>query len=129
MSKAKKILFGCLLGLALVAGNVMVTHAGAWEGTFWEQFDKFFKTDPVGTNTGGEPIKLVNTFVNWGLMLANIVGVGFIIHGGYKYIMAAGNQEEIKKATNAVTDAVIGIVIVWAAYLIISVVLSTINPT
>lgn len=57
------------------------------------------------------------------IMAAGLVAVGFIILGGYQYIMAGGNQEEGKKATQTLTSAAIGLIVVLAAWLIVNTVL------
>mgnify|MGYP000939973488 CR=1 FL=1 len=58
------------------------------------------------------------TFVNYFLTVAGLVAVVFIIIGGFQYIMSQGNEETSKKAQKTLTFAVIGLVIVLAAYAI-----------
>lgn len=66
----------------------------------------------------GNIVDLINTGINYALSIAGLVAVIFIIIGGFQYTTAAGNEEQSKKATNTLKFAVIGLVIVFAAYAI-----------
>jgi len=51
----------------------------------------------------------------------SFVGVIFlilIIFGGFTWMMAGGNEDKVKKAKNLIGSAVIGLVIIFAAYAI-----------
>ena len=62
--------------------------------------------------------------------IGKIVGVGLafigtlflilIIYGGFVWMFARGNEQEVEKAKNLITQAVIGLVIVLAAYAVTS---------
>lgn len=47
-----------------------------------------------------------------------IIFVAFTIYGGFLYMNARGNEEQTKKATSIITQALIGLVIILAAYAI-----------
>jgi hypothetical protein len=53
-------------------------------------------------------------------MLAGFVAVGFIIYGGYLYIISHGSSEQIVKAKKTITNAIIGLVIAILATAIVS---------
>lgn len=61
------------------------------------------------------------------MLLAGIIAVIFIILGGYRYITSAGNQENSKAAIKSITNAVIGLIIVIAAWLVINLVLDAVS--
>jgi len=49
----------------------------------------------------------------------SIIGILFLIlliYGGYIWMMAGGNEEEVKRATQILTEAVIGLIVVLSAY-------------
>ncbi len=74
-----------------------------------------------------EGITLVDLFkkiLNIAMTLAGLVALAFIIYGGYLYIMSGGSQEDNKKAMQAITQAAIGLVLVLAAWLIITTVIN-----
>lgn len=47
-----------------------------------------------------------------------IIFVAFTIYGGFLYMNARGNEEQTKKATSIITQALIGLIIILAAYAI-----------
>lgn len=47
-----------------------------------------------------------------------IIFVVLIIYAGFKYMTAAGNEDQTKKATAQITDAIIGLVIILASWVI-----------
>ncbi len=84
-----------------------------------EEFTKYSEETKIGENND-DPIEVVNKFLVWGMGFASIVAVGFIIYGGFTYIMAGGNEENIKRGKSLVMKSVIGLVIILAAWLIIT---------
>ncbi len=57
------------------------------------------------------------------LSLLGIIFVVLIIIGGYKWMMAGGNEEDVKAATNYIKRATIGLIIIlasWAIWFFIS---------
>jgi hypothetical protein len=74
-----------------------------------------------------------NTFYNLALIivqfLLSIVGlisILFIIIGGYRYITSGGNEEAAEAGKKALTNAIIGLVIVILSYVIVVVVANAI---
>lgn len=45
------------------------------------------------------------------LRLAAIISVGFVIYGGFRYILSQGDPENTKKARNTILNAIIGLVV------------------
>lgn len=72
-----------------------------------------------------------NTIIGFVLQtVLGLMGAIFLvlaIYGGYTWMMARGNEEMVEKAKNTLTNAIIGIVIVMAAYAISYFVLSQIS--
>jgi multisubunit Na+/H+ antiporter MnhB subunit len=64
--------------------------------------------------------------VQFALGLIGTIFLILIIVSGYQWMMAGGNKDTITKARDRMTSAVIGLVIVLAAYLITNFVLDTI---
>lgn len=65
--------------------------------------------------------KIINTVLSF-------LGVGFLvlmIYGGYVWMTARGNEQEVGKAKNIITNAIIGLVIVLSAYAISYFIVST----
>jgi len=64
----------------------------------------------------------VEEIIGWILtVVLSFLGVIFLVlmvYGGYNWMTARGNEEQVKKAQEAITAAVIGLVIVILAYAI-----------
>jgi len=78
--------------------------------------------DPIGGNING----LIMTFLQYAIGIAGLVAVVFIVIGGYQYITSQGNDEQSKKATQTLTYAVIGLLIVMASYAVINTILTNV---
>ncbi|HBU07326.1 MAG TPA: hypothetical protein DEB09_04565 [Candidatus Magasanikbacteria bacterium] len=59
---------------------------------------------------------LLGTIIGSGLAIVGVVFFGIMIYGGFKWMVARGNEENAKKGIDAVFGAIIGIVIVFSAY-------------
>lgn len=66
----------------------------------------------------------VKSIYNYSLALVGVTALGVIIFGGIKYIMSAGNPSEQNDATQWITGAVWGLVLLFGAVLLFE----TINP-
>jgi len=60
----------------------------------------------------------IGTIIGAGLSFIGILFFILIIYGGFLWMTARGNEEQVKKAIELVTQACIGLAIVAAAYLI-----------
>ena len=65
-------------------------------------------------------VKGVFVIVNFLIGSATLVAIGFILYGGVRMILAAGDSGTIAKAKSTMTQAIIGLVIVILAYLIVT---------
>lgn len=62
------------------------------------------------------------TVINWALAIAFILAVIFLIYGGFRYILAGGNEESAKAGRTAIFNALIGVVIIVLSYVIVQIV-------
>jgi uncharacterized membrane protein len=51
--------------------------------------------------------------------LAGPLAVIFIILGGFRYVMAGGNQQKAEKAKGTVVHALVGLVVIFLSFLIV----------
>ncbi len=70
------------------------------------------------TSTEGV-INLVIVIFNILVGLSALVAVGMIIYSGYMFITSAGDPEKVKKGGDALTAAIVGMIIVFLARTII----------
>lgn len=86
--------------------------------------------DTVETGMAGSGVtesslpELVGGIINVALGLLGIILVIYIVYGGFIYMTAGGDKEKITTAKKVMTNAIVGIIIVVAAYAISSYVIS-----
>lgn len=69
-----------------------------------------------GADLGEFIVALINALLVYGAVAAVI----FIIFGGFRYILSFGNQENVEKARQTVVYAILGLLIIFLAYLAVS---------
>jgi hypothetical protein len=74
---------------------------------------------PGDPDTWADIHLIVRRIITSMLVISGVVAVLVIIFGGYNYIVAGGDLEKASKGKNAVIGAVVGLIIVAAAYAII----------
>ena len=64
------------------------------------------------------PDTIIGTIIQSALSFLGVIFLILMIYGGYLWMTAQGNEEQVTKAKNLITAAMIGIVIVVSAYAI-----------
>jgi Type IV secretion system pilin len=64
-------------------------------------------------------LQLGVNIANWILGIVGAVALLFFVYGGFVFILSAGNEEKVKEGKTILMNAIIGLVIVFASYLII----------
>lgn len=75
---------------------------------------------PTAAGTTTTIPALVNKIMPTLGLIAGAIAVIFLIYSGILYLTAAGNEANAKKGQQGIINAIIGIVIIGAAYTIIS---------
>lgn len=82
----------------------------------------------TGLRTDGNIVSYIGTVINWLLGLIGTVFFILVLINGYNYMSAGSDSNKTSSAVNGIVNAVIGLVIVFGAFLItefaISIVLS-----
>lgn len=65
---------------------------------------------------------LILSLIDIGLAIAGLVAVIFLIVGGFRYVTAQGNEEQVESAKKTLTHAILGIVIIILAFVIVRVI-------
>ncbi len=81
-------------------------------------------TEITGAATSTNASALLATVTQWILGIVAAVAILFIIYGGFRYITANGNSQQMETAKNIIIKAIIGLVIVVVAYVIVQVVIA-----
>ena len=84
----------------------------------------------IGASLSYASVSLIATvvnIVNWILGILALIAVIMIIYGGFRWMMAGGNEENVDKAKKLISAAVIGLIIVLLAWAIVIFVINVTN--
>ena len=65
----------------------------------------------------------IGKVLNIATVFLGVVFLGLMIYAGYLWMLARGNEQDIEKAKNIIIYAVIGLVVVLAAYAIVKLII------
>lgn len=68
----------------------------------------------------GSVIEILAAVIAFGLILASVLSLIYIIVGGITFILSAGNEEKIKKAVHTVRYSIIGLFVSFLAFFLVS---------
>ncbi|MBI4812329.1 hypothetical protein HY798_02700 [Candidatus Falkowbacteria bacterium] len=75
--------------------------------------------DGAGYNTGKtDPTDIISTIIQIALSFLGVIFLVLMIYGGYLWMTASGNEQQVEKAKGMIKNALIGLIIVIAAYAI-----------
>jgi hypothetical protein len=69
---------------------------------------------------------IVMTALNVLILIVGLIAIVFVVIGGYRYITASGNDEQIKAAKGTILNALIGLAVVILAAALVRIVASAI---
>lgn len=90
-----------------------------------------FAAKNAGYNTGADNnlLAIISTVIQVALSLLGVIFLILIIYAGINWMTAGGEEEKVTKAKGTLTNAVIGLVVVLAAYAISYFVVYNISST
>jgi len=75
---------------------------------------------PTGTCGGAQcVIDLLQTIIDWVLLIAGSLAVLMLIYGGIRYILSTGDEKRLEGAKKTILYAIIGIIVITASYLLV----------
>ncbi len=83
--------------------------------------------EPAGLAGGPALPVLIGNVIGTLLSLVGVLLLVLLIYAGFLYMTASGNMEQVKKAQGMIRNAIIGLIIIVAAYAITNFVLSGIS--
>ncbi len=89
----------------------------------------FAQSDDFGLSTGalnkdlGNPNEIIFNIIDWVLMVAAAIAVLFLIIGGVRYIISAGNPDQAGAAKKTILYAIIGLLIIILSFAIVHLVI------
>ena len=78
--------------------------------------------NPLKTDTT-DVSEIIGIVINGVLGVIGSVALVMLVWGGFQWLTSAGNKERVQKGTKTITWAVIGVVLVFASYMILNTVL------
>jgi hypothetical protein len=72
--------------------------------------------------------EIVGSIIGAALSLLGVLFLILMLYGGYTWMTSYGNEQKVTKAKNLIVDALIGLVIVLAAYAITNFIIGAIVP-
>lgn len=82
----------------------------------------------ISDQLGDTPGQIIGKFIQIFLSFLGVIFLFLMIYGGYIWMIARGNEQEVNKAQNIIRNAIIGLVVVLAAYAVTLYVSSFVNP-
>lgn len=70
------------------------------------------------TEDGGKLSTIVSTIIQTALSLLGVIFIILTVIGGYRYMTAGGNDQNVEKAKNYIQRALIGVIITFSAWTI-----------
>lgn len=128
----KSSLTGRIVAKAAAVTGVVVTAAAPFVATAGGALanlsaDLNRTATAAGVKTEKGLPELVGSFIAAALGLLGVVLVVLVIYAGFIWMTAQGNDEKIKKAKGMITSAVIGMIIIFAAYAITNFVVASLG--
>lgn len=121
----KKQLVNGLIGAALAATIVLPMAAFAQQPNVTaEEILPLAVGTTIGTGTADIRLTIAN-IIRTAMSLLGIIAVLIILYGGFKWMTAAGNEDNVTKAKQIITAGIIGLIIILTAYAIASFVISS----
>lgn len=74
----------------------------------------------TGLVSDKEPIDVIVTVINTIFYFVGAIVMILMLWAGFKWMTSAGNTEAIKKSRETIINAVIGLVIIFASYVIVN---------
>ena len=112
----KKKLFALLISVSLTAvAFAPAIVLGAYTPSA-------IQVDPGGNfqnNSGlgdANPGEVTAGVINWVLGLLGLIAIVLVVYAGFLWMLSRGNEEDIKKAKDILSGAIIGILIILASY-------------
>jgi len=121
--KFYKIMLACVFGLLIFTPASAATLKDAFSTSILGGFGD--KAGYDTTVTG--PENIIGKVILTVLSLIGVIFLILMIYGGYLWMTAAGADEKIKRSQSMISSAVIGLVVVVAAYAISSFVMTSLE--
>ena len=78
----------------------------------------------LGGNDGAKIAQTIQNIVVFFIVLAVIIALLYLLYGGIKWVTSRGEKDQVEAARNHIIAAIVGLIIVFLAVFIVTIVLS-----
>jgi len=114
----KIILISFSFFLAFTPVLVSANDYGLFTSANYDSNKRAFNVQGVGNDPGGFMATRIGKIIGAVLSFVGVIFMVLIVYGGLTWMTASGNEKQVEKAKNLIVQAVIGLVVVLAAYAI-----------
>ena len=82
--------------------------------------DEFIGSGNISNQAGGDLIGWVQGALNLVIGLTGLIAVGILVYSAIQYIIAAGDESKIDKATKGIIYSIVGLIIAFISVLIVN---------
>src|SRR3989338_134809 len=122
IKKSKQILTASIVGLLIVLMSLSIVN---------------FVSDAIGvtpqnmpTDTGlfgGTLNQALANIINAALTLVGVIALGAMVYGGFRWMTAAGSEEQVGEAKKILTAGVIGLIIIIISWAVVNFVIGAVR--
>lgn len=81
-----------------------------------------------GTGLGNQDIRVtIANIIRIVLGFLGVLGIGIVLYGGFVYMTAGGNPEKVQRAVSIMRSAVIGLIIIFSSFAIVSFIINALT--
>jgi hypothetical protein len=113
--KYKKLLVAILLSFFVFP---LVANAGGLKGAFGGSSPLGNVATKAGVDDVGDVETVTGRVINAALTLVGIIFLILMVYGGFLWMTARGNEEQVTKAQKVIYGTIIGLVVILSAYAI-----------
>ncbi|MBU0649433.1 hypothetical protein KJ969_05065 [Patescibacteria group bacterium] len=116
----KKTFFTIISALVLCVLVLAPTLALAASGDASNLLEEIGEKAGIGTADTGQKqlVDIIGTIINVLLSLLGVIFLVLLIYGGFLWMTSRGNEDAVDKSKRLIQDAIIGLIIILAAYAI-----------
>jgi hypothetical protein len=124
----RRLLFGTLLALTIVL-SVPAAAQAADAGFYGPIISTECRCPGTQAPGWGCVLETIRVLMNFGITIAGIIAVLIIAHAGFLFVGSTANPEMRSQARNVLINAIVGMVIVLAAWLVVDFIMTRLyNP-
>lgn len=115
--------------------NRKLTSLVAGSSLFLFSASQAFAATPIGKTCPGNGFsglcldtsslgRVIGSFITFGFVMIALAALAFLVWGGIKWLTSQGDKTAVEGARDHIVNAVIGLIVIFLAYLIVNILLA-----